>query len=277
MKRLVLLLALLTPAPAMALSPLPELVDPRVVAMGGAVRSLAGPVSAARVNPAALAPQRGFFTGVHYAHREAGDFDALSVTLVDNVTSPLGGAIQYLHLQGEGREERDDLSLGLAWGKKGLWWGATARFVHGREAGTSTWDNELTGDVGFLFERLWGIRIAVVVTNLIGTSLNFLDRRVGLGVSKTEFYGWNLAADIVRNLDQNVSDGVDLHLGAEYLFSGAPVAFRVGQMWRGDTGKDYASVGLGWSPGRFTLGYGVQKARQRSGEWLHVLGVEAIL
>ncbi|GAB4276895.1 MAG: hypothetical protein Kow0092_32700 [Deferrisomatales bacterium] len=267
----------LAAAPARALSPLPEHVDPRVLAMGGAARSTAEPVSAARVNPAALARRRGFFSAVHYGHRQTGSVNALSVVLVDNITSPLGGAIQYLHFQGEQGQERDDLSLGLAWGKKGLWWGATARLIRGQEPGQAGWDSEITADVGLLFERPSGIRIAVVGSDVLGTSLGFVDRRIALGVSTPEMFGWTLAADVVRNLDRRFSEGVDLHLGAEYVFERPALAVRFGQMWRGDTGKDYASAGVAWRVGRFTLEYGVQKARQRSGEWLHALGVEAPL
>ncbi|MHB8766027.1 MAG: hypothetical protein ACYDA8_17055 [Deferrisomatales bacterium] len=272
MKRLLLLAALAAATPASAASPGVDLLDARALGMGGALRSLAGPTEAPRLNPAMLGPVRGFFAGTSYATRQAGAFDALAVTLIDNVTSPMGGALQYLRLQGA--EEREDVSLSLAAGRKGLWWGFSARYVHGRQAGAAQWEDVFTGDVGLLFERPNGLRLAVVGTDLVDTSLDFLERRVALAASKSGPRGWTLAADLVRNLDRDVDRGVDLHLGAEYTPAG-PWALRLGQLWRGDTGKDYASAGLGWSRGTLRLGYAAQKARQRSGELLHVVSAEA--
>lgn len=272
MRRLALLLSVCLATAAHAASPRPELLTPRAVAMGGALRALAGPTETARLNPAGLGRERGFFGGAAYANRSADAFDALSITLVDNITSPMGGAIQYLHLQGE--VEREDVSLGLSAGQRGLWWGFTARYVHGRDRGSATWEDVFTGDIGLLFERPTGTRIAVVGYDLIDTSIAFLEKRVALGVGQTGLKGWDVGVDVVRNLERDVSSGVDLHLGAEYRPTGSPWALRLGQMWRGDTGKDYASVGFGWSRGGFSVAYGLQKARQRADEFLHVVGVE---
>ncbi|MFU8857149.1 MAG: hypothetical protein ACNA8S_09105 [Deferrisomatales bacterium] len=277
MRRFALLSALLLAWPAagaLAAAPRPELLDARSLAMGGALRSLAGPVEAARVNPAALGPVRGFFAGTSYATGRRHPVDAFSLTLVDNVTSPMGGALQYLRVNGP--EEREDVSLSLAAGKTGLWWGFTVRYVHGREDDTTRWKDVFTGDLGFLFERPGGLRIAAVGQDLLDTSLGYLERRIALGVSKDVRWGWTLAADVVRTLDRDVSRGTDLHLGAEHALGDTPWRFRLGQLWRGDTGKDYGSVGVGWSWRTLTVGYGVQRARQSSDEILHAVSAEGV-
>ena len=150
----------------------PGLLDARTLAMGGALRSLAELGAAARLNPAALSPRRGFFAEASYATRAESALDAAQFTIVDNITSPMGGAIQYLRLQG--RTEREDVSLSLSAGEEGLWWGFTGRYVHARDKGTADWDDAVTFDVGFLFSRPHGIRIAAVGYDLLDTSSQFL-------------------------------------------------------------------------------------------------------
>ncbi|GAB4271135.1 MULTISPECIES: hypothetical protein [Deferrisoma] len=267
----VAVLAVLSPLFAWAASPLANALSARAVGMGGALRALAAPVEAASVNPAAIGIRRGFFGGAAYLTRRQGAFDALRLTVLDNATSPFGGAIQYLRLQGE--EEREDLSLGIAGGRAGQWWGGTIRYVHGRGRGETEWDDVFTGDVGVLFARPQGVRIGIAVENVVDTSLDFLEPRAGAGLAWTGVRGWNFEVDVVRGFDRDVSRGLDLHLGAEATRPGSPWTFWLGQMWRGDTGKDYASAGVGWSGHGIEAGYAVQKARQRAGEWLHVLSV----
>lgn len=259
--------------PAAAAAPHPTLLGTRTLAMGGATRALSGPVESARVNPAGLAVQRGFFTGSQYATRRDSAYDAFSVTLVDNITSPMGGALQYQRTKCR-TEEREEVSLALAMGKPGLRWGFSTRYVHGRDGGSAEWHNVFNGDVGILFERTGGTRLAVVGYDLLGTSLAFLERRVALGVAQSRVGDWSLAADLVRNLDKDFADGVDVHLGAEYQAARSPWAVRLGQMWRGDTGKDYPSLGFGYVAGTWSLGYAVQTARQDRSELLHLFSLD---
>ena len=255
-----------------AANPEPYLLDARSLALGGAVRALSGPVESARVNPAGLGPQRGFFSGVTYATRRNTAFDAFSLTVVDNVTSPMGGAIQYQRLYGG--SEREDLSLGLAAGKKGMWWGGTLRYVHGREARGDNWKDVFTGDLGALFERPGGTRFAVVGYNLVDTPLDFLERNIAGGVAQTGVGNWNLAADLVRSLDLDFANGIDLHLGAEYQLSDRPLALRFGYMWRGNNGQDYPSGGLGWTAKSWGVGYALQLPRQNPAAVLQLFTVE---
>ncbi len=260
--------------PVGAAVPHPTLLSARSLGMGGAVRALSGPLESARVNPAGLATQRGFFSGSSYATRRHAPYDAFSLTLVDNITSPMGGALQYQRTKGAD-EEREEVSLGLAMGQPGLRWGFTVRYVHGRADREADWHNVFEGDVGVLFERPGGTRLAVVGYDLLGTSLEFLERRVACGVAQTGVGGsWNLAADVVRNLDRDFSDGLDLHLGAEHQRAGSPWATRLGHLWRGDSGKDYQSLGAGYVAGGLNLGYALQLTRQDRSEILHLFSID---
>jgi hypothetical protein len=251
----------------------PEILDPRSLAMGGALRSLAETQSAARMNPAALSLRRGFFGGVSYATTREGPRDAFQLTVVDNITSPMGGALQYLRLQGP--DEREDVSLSLSAGDRSLWWGFTARYVHARARGNSEWSDTVTGDLGFLFQRTGGIRIGVVGYDLLDTSSPFLQRRLAIGASRTGLQGFTVAADVVRRLGNDFSRGVDLQLGAEYTPVGSRWSLRGGHMWRGDTGEDAASIGVGWAKGAHQAGYSVQRTRQEPGNLLHAFAAEA--
>lgn len=259
-----------------AAAPGPEATDARALALGGAYRALAETVAAARFNPAGLSPRRGFFVGGTYHTSPVGAADGVELTLVDNVTSPFGGALQYTHYQGD--EEREEISLSLSAGEgkqaSGLWWGFTVRYVQARDRSGGEWSDLVTSDVGFLVERPGGLRIGVVGYDVLDSSSDFLNRRVALGLSKSSG-AWTLAADVLRNLDQDVSNGVNLHLGGEYRLGEGPWALRGGYQWRGDTREDYASAGVGWSlPGSLSAGYGLQKSRQDPRGYLHALSLE---
>lgn len=268
-----LVLGAAPPAPVDAAVPHPTLLNARALAMGGAVRALAEPVESARLNPAGLATRRGFFAGSSYATRRRAPYDAFSLTLIDNITSPMGGALQYQRTTGP-TEEREEVGLGLAVGKPGLRWGFTTRYVHGRDGREAQWHNVFNGDLGVLFERPGGIRLAVVGYDLLGTSLEFLARKVACGVGRSGLGSWSLEADLVRNLDLDFADGLDLHLGAEYRHPRSPWIGRLGQMWRGDNDKDYPSAGFAYQTGRLDLGYAVQLARQERRELLHLFTVD---
>jgi hypothetical protein len=270
MKRFILIVALLSAGPSWGASPGSEDLDARALGMGGALRSLANTVSAARYNPAGLSAIRGFFAGMSYATQTEGAFDAVQITLVDNITSPMGGALQYVRLQGE--EEREDIGLSLSAGGKGLWWGFTVRYVHARNRDAAEWNQLFTGDVGFLIERPGDLRIAAVGYDLLDTTSPFLERRVALAASKTWAKDWTVAVDLVRNLDNDFNKGLDLHVGVEYRRPTSRWIFRGGEFWEGSSGKDYTSLGVGWSlPVNLDLGYALRVSRQDPSAYLNVL------
>lgn len=146
--------------------------------------------------------------------------------------------------------------------------------MHARDRDAAEWSKLFTGDVGFLIERPGGLRIAAVGYDLFDTTSEFLERRIALAASKTWEKEWTVAVDVVRNWDKDFSQGLDLHVGAEYRQPGSRWIFRGGEFWEGSSGKDYTSLGASWSlPGSFDLGYGVRGSRQNLSEYLHVLTV----
>ena len=144
----IILICLLVSSPSWSSDPLPEMVNARAMAMGGAVTSLSGKTMSARANPAGLAVERGYFVGASYLNRDTNQFDAVTVTLVDNQTATIAGALQYTRLIT--KYETEEVGLSFAGGARSTFWGFTTRFVHGRESDDDDWDNAIVGDVGLL-------------------------------------------------------------------------------------------------------------------------------
>lgn len=247
----------------------PELYDARALALGGAGRSLSPSPTAGRMNPAAIAGIRGFYGGATYLTRDEETLDALRVTVVDNSSSPVAGALMYSRMVA-GRE-LEDIGLVLAAGANNQWWGATTRYVHGRDSSSDEWDGAFVGDIGVLVQREW-LRIAVVGHDLFASTLDFLETRLALGLS-TDFYGFTLAGDYVRHLDTDLDHGQDTHVGVEYTPKGSKWSLRAGQVWEGATDEDAFTWGIGWTYKTLELGYGWMKTRQEPGPTVHVFSV----
>jgi hypothetical protein len=238
-------LALLFPALTTAAEIHPELFNARALALGGAIRAVPSSVMAARINPAALGPIRGFFGGLSYEgqSREENGFDAIQVTLVDNQTSNFAGAIQYSRRVSDFQLE--DLSLSIAGGQAN-YFGGTLRYIHGRNSGGESWESAVVGDLGVLAERPGGLRIAVTGQDLFASKLDFLDPRAALGLSFNLSSVWLFSADFVRHLERDVEEGQDLHMGLEWSPRGSGFAFRLGYMYEGlEENRSYAT-GIGW-------------------------------
>jgi len=257
----------------------PELFNARALALGGAVRAIPSTVMAARMNPAALSPIRGFYGGFSYEgqDRDVGGFDAVQVTLVDNATSNFAGAIQYTRSTSD--YQLEDLGISIAGGKSNHF-GATLRYIHGRDSNLDSWESALVGDLGFLAERHGGLKIAVTGHDLFADQLGFLSPRIALGLAYPIFPRWNLSTDFVRHTEESMSDGQDYHVGLEWTPSGSSFALRFGQMWEGLTDEDATSIGFGWkSEEGWVFGYAVQKVRQISGfdNLRHCFSVQAAM
>lgn len=270
-------LSLALPSLALADQFYAELFNARSLALGGAVRAIPASVMAARVNPAALCPIKGFFGGVSYEGQDrSGDgFDALQVTLVDNQTSAFAGAIQYSRRVAD--TQLEDVSISLAGGTKNFF-GASLRYIHGRESSSDKWESALTGDIGILAERPGGLRIAVTGQDLFASQLDFLEPRAALGLSYNLSSVWMISGDFVRNLERDVDKGQDLHLGLEWSPRGSGFAFRAGYRYEGFDGDRFYSAGIGWTNAEgLVFGYALQLPQDDRGREhiVHALSVQA--
>jgi len=269
---LVLSALLLAPTiPALAVEITPETFDARAMALGGAARSLPAVGMSARMNPAAISPIRGFYGGATYLTQNEDILDALRVTVVDNESSPIAGALQYNRMVAH-HQESEDVGLTLATGAKGQWWGATVRYVHARDNPDDDWDGAFVGDAGILLKRPGNLRIALVGHDLFASTVDFLETRLALGISAA-WDAFTLSADVVRHIERSMDDGQDLMVGIEFAPKSSKWSLRMGQVWEGESADDAFSAGFGWSLDTLEVGYAWRKSRQDPGPTTHVFTI----
>lgn len=255
--------------PAIAADPSPELYNARAMALGGAVTSVPGKIMSARANPAALAPVRGFFGGASYLTRSVNQLDGIAVTLIDNISAPIAGAVNYLRVVTEG--ESEEVALSLATGVSDYYWGMSARFAHTRKTRTADWENTFVGDVGLLTIRDSGFTFGLAARDLFDTSYEGLRRRVAGGMSYSTEFGLLIAADYVRYFDYSVSEGSTVHAGIEWKPNQTPWSIRAGSLWDNITNENYLSMGLGWSNKSFEIDYAYRVNKDHGEDDTHVV------
>jgi hypothetical protein len=256
-----------------AADPLPETFDARAMALGGAVSALPGNSISVRANPASLSLRRGFYAGVTYLNRDENQLDAVSLIVVDNSSSQLAGALQYVRAVGD--KEAEDFGLTMASTMKGYSWGTTVRYVRARDERFDDWDGAFVSDAGILLQRDSGLRIAVVARDLFSSSLDWLETRAALGVSMEDLFGLDLSADYVRYFDHDFDNGSTVHLGCAWSPVQSPWTLRFGQQWNALTDEDFQSVGFGWTDQQFDFGYAFQQNRQDPGQTIHIMSVSS--
>lgn len=254
---------------ATAADPSPETYNARALALGGAVTSVPGKLMSARANPAGLAPVRGFFGGASYLTRSVNQLDGISVTLIDNISAPIAGAVNYLRVVTEG--ESEEVALSLATGVSDFYWGLSARFAHTRKTRTDDWENTFVGDAGLLIIRDSGFTFGLAARDLFDASYEGLRRRVAGGISYTFEEGVMLAADYVRYFDFGISDGSTVHVGAEWKPNQTPWSIRAGMLKDNMTDETYFSCGLGWSNKSFEIDYAYRANKEHGEDDTHVV------
>lgn len=260
---------------AQAFDPMPEMIDARSLALAGAVTSLPSVTSAARANPAALAPIRGFYGGISYVTRRDNQFDALAVTVVDNSSSPIAGALQYYRSVSD--QETEDIGLSMASGSSSQFWGATARYVHGRNQRDDGWDGAFVADAGVLLLRESGLSIGIAARDLFATTFDVLSPRAALGVSYNNIARGTVlvTADFTRYFDREFSQGHRFGIGLEWTPLQSYFVARAGELWDAASDTDAFSLGVGWRREGMEAGYAFQQNRQDASERLHLFTVSA--
>ncbi len=254
-----------------ASDPLPELFHPRAMALGGAVSSIPDPIMSVRANPAGIAASRGLYGAVTYITRNKDQFDAVSVSVVDNSSSKFAGALQYTRLASD--QETEDVGLTFAAGLGGYYFGTTVRYVHGKNAVIDDWDGEFVGDIGMMLFRDSGIGIGIVGKDLFANTIKTLEQRATLGVSYSGLTDFIFAGDFTRYFEDDYKDGNGGSLGIEWAPSQTGLALRIGQMWDGRTDEDYPSVGFGWDNQKFEIEYAYRITRQHTHQEIHSISL----
>jgi hypothetical protein len=250
---------------------MPEMIDARAMALGGATTSVPGPLGSARSNPAGLALERGFFGGATYLNRSKDKLETFSLTVVDNSTAAIAGALQYFRTATD--TEMENIGLSLAAGSANQYWGLTGRYVRGKNTKDAEMAGAFVGDVGILFLRDNDLRIGIAARDLFATTFDVLEPRVALGVSYSAKNGVMLTTDFVRNFDQEFSEGHSFGLGLEWVPRQTYFALRGGQIWDAASGTDSYSLGLGWRREGMEAGYAFRQCRQTPGVTIHVFTI----
>lgn len=267
----ILALILGLPLHSLAFDPGPELFNARALALGGAVVSVPGKTLSARSNPAALAPIKGFYLGGSYVWRESPTLDGVNLTLVDNSTAPIAGALNYHRVVTKG--ETEEVGLSLAAGTGGYFWGVTGRFAHTRNDKKGDWKSAFVGDLGLLITRENGLMIGVAARDLLDSSYEAVERRVAGGLSMTFQNSIMVAADYVRYFDHSIENGSSQHFGVEWRPNQTPWALRGGYMRDGISETDFISMGLGWTNQKFDIDYGYMRGTENGEGNTHILTV----
>lgn len=264
-----LLAALALPMVANAADPLPEMYNARALALGGAVASIPGKTMSARANPAALVPQRGYWASATYLNRNDNQLDAVGVTVVDNSSSPIAGAFNYLRVVSEG--ENEEAALSLAAGAEGIYYGATGRFVHTRTNRNADWESTFLGDIGMLLLSDSGFALGLVGRDLLDSSYEVLERRVAAGISSHFENGLLISIDCVRFVDREVKKGATTHFGIEWRPDQTNWALRGGYMFDAMSNDEYYSTGLGWTNQRIEFAYAFRQHTEYPKDAIHTV------
>ncbi len=256
-------------APVHASDPSPEMYNARAMALGGAVTSVPGKIMSARANPAALAPIKGFYGGATYLTRNENQLDGIAVTLIDNVSAPITGALNYERTVTDG--ESEEVALSLASGMNGYYWGVSGRFAHTRKTRLADWDNTFLGDAGLLIMRDSGFSFGLAARDFFDSNYQALKRRVAGGLSYSLDSGLLLSADYVRYFDLDEKRGATIHTGIEWKPNQTPWSFRVGGLFDRITRETYFSLGAGWSNQAFEIDYAYRANRDHGADDIHIL------
>jgi hypothetical protein len=268
---LILLCLLFISTASWGANPLPEMLNARALALSGAVTSIPDHMMAVRANPAGLAPVRTFLGGINYLSRDENQYNSFSATVIDNISSPYAGALQYLRILSQ--IESEEIGLSLASGSPGKYWGVSARFVHGRTNKDDDLDTAIVGDVGGLLMTDSGVRIGLVGRDLFGTTFAPLERRAALGVSMPFDVGAMFSVDLVRYLDHDYEDGNSIHMGTQYSLPQTPWTVRAGYIIDEFSKEESYSFGFGWDNKSLSLDYGFQQNLEIKEEMIHVVAL----
>jgi hypothetical protein len=247
-----------------ALSPLAmagdlQVIPPRSLGMGGALRGAAAGGSAIMLNPSGMTLSRSYVVegSYHYLNREQGHLGHVSI--VDSTSGfNLGGGLYYTYATaspaaapGSGRHEAG-LALAFPFGER-VSLGGTVRYLRARrDAGTAPAATPADRTSGFTFDAGITIRPAAsVAIGIVGYGLRDLDdaqvpMSAGAGVAVLPTEQLVLAVDGLLDFrTSELAQGRTLSVfgGAEYTFA-SRFAVRAGGGRGGPRERSFLTLGL---------------------------------
>jgi hypothetical protein len=255
-----------------------DLLNPRAIAVGEALRAAATGALAISLNPAGLALARSYVIEGSYGYRPEDHAHVEAVSLCDSVTSRVAACLSYNHLSadpavGERSWHEAALTMAIPLGDS-LSFGITNKYVSYSEsmAETPPADNSHKGfllDSGLTFKVIPSLAVAVVGYNLFGGDKAQYARALGGGMAFNVSSHILLAAD--GRYDFEHTSG-RYGGGFEYLFSAAEgtqgIPIRAGYVYDSSNHGSYLTGGLGFITPRVGVDIGVRKQVSDGNEFM---------
>jgi hypothetical protein len=266
---------------AMAEKPLPgtlPTIDPRPLALGGALRASASGTSGIYLNPATIAMVPLYHLELMYQYLSEEQMHMGGIAVVDSVTSIVAAGLSFNYSvidQTKTDHEAYDGRLSLAT-KIGdmIFVGLTGRYLRveqntgvanqgpgGVSALPSSGNQQVDGftfDAGAALRLGDSVALGIVGNNLTKTGSVFAPIQLGGGASVTLAEMITIEANMVWDFSSHDDTNQEIHSGVE-LFLAHKVALRAGYVYDFYFDLHSASAGLGYVDPAFALDAGFMK------------------
>ncbi len=232
-------------------------VGVKPLGMAGAFRAVADDNSALSFNPGGITQSlRYAIEALYYWSDFTEELPEriYHVSIVDSKTSKIGAGFSFTREELSQGGGRDTYTLALAEDYRSYFHiGISGKYL--RFKGTDD-DSFFTSDIGIITTP-WKpyLSVAVVGYNLITNARDEASPRLGLGLATRPSDAITLAADTVKDWDNN---DVRYNFGGEVLLRGQ-FGLRGGYSGDQHSAGNFYSLGLGWYSPRITLNYGFQE------------------
>ncbi len=234
-----------------------QAVGVKPLGMGGAFRAVADDNSALNFNPGGITQSIKYSIEALYYWSDLSEEipkKIYHISIVDTKTSKIGGGFSFTRekLSQGGRKDSYIIALAEQY-RPYLHIGISGKYL--RLKGTDN-DSFFTSDLGFIIKP-WKqyLSAAVVGYNLIATDHEEAYPQLGLGLAAYPSNDITLAADAVKDWDNNGKANFRYYFGGEVFMRGR-LGLRGGYSGDRHSAGNYYSLGLGWYAPRVTINYG---------------------
>jgi hypothetical protein len=267
----------------------PDVLSPRTIAMGEALRAAATGALSTILNPAGAVLTRSYVLEGSYGYRPEDHSNIQSISVCDSVTTRVGTCLYYTHLSadmtldGQGSRYRHEVGLTTAVPlSAGLSIGITNKYVSYNEEPPSVTVADLSHsgfmlDAGLNYRVVPSVSVAFVGYNLLGGDDALFSRSLGFGLA------WSagpllVAADGRYDLEH---DHGRWGGGAEYMVSGGDgqqgFPLRMGYVYDSEETSSSITGGLGFMTPRIAIDIGGRKQVSHGDELMVQLSLRVFL
>jgi hypothetical protein len=247
-----------------------DVLSPRAIGVGEALRAAATGSLATTLNPAGIITSRTYVIEGSYGFRPDDKSHIQMVSICDSVTTRVGACIYYRHLSADPSEAGDrtlhdvGITMAVPLGPY-LAFGVTNRYTRYtetvmEEVPIETSKKGLMFDAGLTLKVMGPLSVALVGYNLIGGDDKRYARAMGGGIAFNAGERLLIAADMKYDFE---AENARLGGGVEYLFTGAEaqqgIPIRLGYVYDTEEKGSYVTGGLGFVTPRVGIDLGARK------------------